>query len=159
MPAVGLPAAPAALPPAGGGGGGNQGLKNGCAGAAGGLPALVGAAPAPGWVAVEGRPGAGKEPWASPPRIMFDICSIHRSDSGLDLIARMSQQMKQLECDDLHHLAEPFALEYLADLWAHGLQLRTRSDDLLQNSRIRHDTGHLLDELRVLEQALHLIRA
>ena len=86
VPAV-LPVAPGVVEA--GGGGGNQGLNNG--GAAGAADGEAGV-PCPSGCAVEGRPGAGNELPAppAPPRIMFDIWSIIRSDSGLDLYVAIS---------------------------------------------------------------------
>ena len=83
VPAV-LPVAPGVAEA--GGGGGNQGLKNGAGAGAADGEAGVGV-PCPWGCAVEGRPGAGNELPAppAPPRIMLDIWSIIRSDSGLDL--------------------------------------------------------------------------
>ena len=135
---------------AGGGGGGNHGLKNGCAaGAAGGLPGAA-VDPLPWFCAEEGRPGAGKEFWGLSPRIMLDIWSIHRRDSGFDLYAYelIGYNGKSF---DIHHLAEALALKNLPNLWSHGLQLWACCDNLLQDIGIRHHTGHLLEELWIVE--------
>lgn len=86
--ALGVPEALAAfapeVPPAATGGGGKNGLKKGRGGGAAELPV---AAPCEAPAAVEGSPGAGNPAISppAPPRIMFDICSIIRSDSGFEL--------------------------------------------------------------------------
>ena len=57
---------------------------------------------------------------------------------------------------DVHHLPESLALEHLAHLWAHGGKLGIGSDEGVHDLRVGHDRRHLLEELRVVEHALHL---
>lgn len=57
---------------------------------------------------------------------------------------------------DLHHLPESVALHHLPHVWAHRSKLRVGRDDLVDERRVRHEAGHLLQKLRVIEHSLHL---
>jgi hypothetical protein len=58
---------------------------------------------------------------------------------------------------DVQNLSELWTLEHLAHLWCEGLHIGVHGDELLHDGRIRHHGGHLLEELWVVEQGLHLV--
>jgi hypothetical protein len=97
-----------------------------------------------------GLPGAGNPPATPngllppipPSRIIEDICSIIRRDSGLDLASLLNQDDGQplRKTDDAHQLPESFALGDLSDLGAHSCKLGILCHNLVKNCWIGHGT-------------------